>query len=86
MARTLNFEQLTQRKANARQTLLDGGMVKEQPQILCPNCGKPMQLTDVRSAVGALPELWHFECGGCDEIKAATKSEIVGRRLQERAA
>jgi hypothetical protein len=45
-----------------------------------------MQLTDVRSAVGALPELWHFECGGCDEIKAATKSEIVGRRLQERAA
>jgi hypothetical protein len=61
---------------------------KPQPIVHCPACGRPMRLAGIIPGIGALPELWTFECRGCAEAVTEAKDTLLsdtGLTLLERA-
>jgi len=54
-------------------------MINEKPApiVPCPSCGKPMRLASVIPRLGALPELWTFECRDCVEAITEAKDTLL---------
>jgi hypothetical protein len=52
-----------------------------KPKILCPNCGKPMRFVRAVPGIGALPELWVFECKTCAVSMTDTKADLMDRKV-----
>jgi len=50
---------------------------KPAPVVPCPSCGKLMCLASVIPRLGALPELWTFECRECAEAITEAKDTLL---------
>jgi hypothetical protein len=44
---------------------------------LCPRCGKLMRFARCIPGIGALPELWTFECRECVEAVTEEKPRLL---------
>jgi hypothetical protein len=44
---------------------------------ICPKCGKPMRFARAIPGIGALPELWTFECRDCAEATTEEKATLL---------
>ncbi len=47
------------------------------PVVHCPSCGRPMRLAGIIPGIGALPELWTFECRDCAEAVTEEKATLL---------
>ncbi len=47
------------------------------PKLACPNCGKSMRFVRAIPGIGALPELWTFECMACTAVMTESKEEVL---------
>ena len=54
-------------------------MINQQPApvVHCLNCGRPMRLARIIPGIGALPELWTFECRDCAEAVTEEKDTLL---------
>jgi hypothetical protein len=53
---------------------------KSEPETsapLCPHCGKAMRFARSIPGIGALPELWTFECRECVEAVTQEKPRLL---------
>jgi hypothetical protein len=62
---------------------------KPHATVHCPACGKTMRLASIIPGIGALPELWTFECRDCREAITEVKDTLLSEadeKLLETAA
>jgi len=52
-----------------------------KPTPICPKCGRPMRFARAIPGIGALPELWTFECRGCAEVTTEEKAMPLSTAL-----
>jgi hypothetical protein len=45
--------------------------------VHCPSCGKLMRLASIFPGIGALPELWTYECRDCVEAVTEAKDTLL---------
>jgi hypothetical protein len=48
-----------------------------RPTPICPKCGKAMRFARAIPGIGALPELWTFECRVCAEATTEEKATLL---------
>jgi hypothetical protein len=54
---------------------------RPRPTPICPKCGKPMRFVRAIPGIGALPELWTFECRDCVEVATEEKAMLLSTAL-----
>ncbi len=54
---------------------------QKRPTPICPKCEKPMRFARAIPGLGALPELWTFECRDCFEATTEEKTMPVSMAL-----